>query len=92
MADGLFKVSRIDRFAVDVELIYLLLKYRLDIKRIPVNLEGNASTTVHVFRDSFRAFVDIVRMRVNWAAGRYRSPGLYEVLEEDLRLERRAQA
>jgi glycosyltransferase involved in cell wall biosynthesis len=91
VADALFKVSRVDRFAVDVELIYLLLKYRLDIKRIPVNLQGNASTTVHVFRDSFRAFVDIVRMRANWAAGRYRSPGLYAVLEEDLRLDRRAQ-
>jgi len=91
VAEALFKASRIDRFAVDVELIYLLLKYRLDIKRIPVNLQGNASTTVHVFRDSFRAFVDIVRMRANWAAGRYRSPGLYAVLEDDLRLERRTQ-
>lgn len=81
VAEALFEVSRVDRFAVDVELIYLLLKYRLDIKRIPVHLEGNASTTVHVFRDSFRAFVDIVRMRANWAMGRYRSPGLYACLE-----------
>jgi len=84
VADALFKVSRIGRFAVDVELIYLLLKYRLDIKRIPVRLQGNASTSVHVVRDSLRAFSDIVWMRANWALGRYRSPALIACLEEDL--------
>lgn len=83
VAAGLFRVSRIDRFAVDVELIYLLLKYRLDIKRIPVRLEGNASTSVHVARDSTRAFVDIVRMRAHWAMGHYRSPALAACLESD---------
>jgi glycosyltransferase involved in cell wall biosynthesis len=84
VAAGLFKVSRIDRFAVDVELVYLLLKYRLDIKRIPVRLEGNASTSVHVARDSTRAFVDIARMRAHWATGHYRSPDLVACLESDL--------
>ena len=83
VADGLFQVSRIDRFAVDVELVYLLLKYRLDIKRIPVRLEGNASTSVHVARDSTRAIVDIVRMRGLWAMGRYRSPTLVACLQSD---------
>jgi len=90
VADALFKVSRVDRFAVDVELIYLLLKHRLDIKRIPVQLQGNASTSVHVFRDSLRAFSDIVRMRANWALGRYRSPALIACLEHDLRIEGQA--
>jgi dolichyl-phosphate beta-glucosyltransferase len=85
VAHGLFTVSRVDRFAVDVELIYLLLKYRLDIKRIPVRLETNASTSVHVLRDSSRAFRDIVRMRVRWARGQYRSPELDACLANDLR-------
>ncbi|MGK2850026.1 MAG: glycosyltransferase [Candidatus Limnocylindrales bacterium] len=84
VADGLFAVSRIDRFAVDVELIYLLLKYRLDIKRIPVQLEQNASTSVHVLRDSTQAFADIVRMRAHWAMGHYRSPALVACLERDV--------
>ena len=92
VADALFSVSRIDRFAVDVELIYLLMKYRLDIKRVPVRLEGNASTTVHVLRDSSRAFSDIVRMRLHWALGLYRSPALVACLENDLRADGRANA
>lgn len=85
VARGLFNVSRVNRFAVDVELIYLLLKYRLDIKRFPVRLETNASTSVHVLRDSSRAFRDIVRMRLRWARGQYRSPELEACLEDDLR-------
>ncbi len=84
VAAALFAVSRIDRFAVDVELIYLLLKHRLDIKRVPVRLEANASTTVHVLRDSSRAFLDIVRMRLHWAMGHYKSPGLAACLENDV--------
>lgn len=87
VAAGLFAVSRVDRFAVDVELIYLLLKYRLDIKRIPVRLERNASTSVHVIRDSARAFRDIVRMRLHWAMGHYRSTELVACLERDLRID-----
>jgi len=85
VAQALFAVSRIERFAVDVELIYLLLKYRLDIKRVPVRLEQNASTSVHVLRDSSQAFADIVRMRGHWALGHYRSPALVACLEQDLR-------
>ena len=85
VAEGLFEVSRIDRFAVDVELIYLLLKYRLDIKRVPVRLVTNSSTSVHVVRDSARAMVDILRMRIYWALGRYRSRRLIACLEDDLR-------
>ena len=84
VAAGLFRVSRIDRFAIDVELIYLLLKYRLDIKRVPVRLERNASSSVSVARDSARAAIDILRMRVHWALGHYRSPELIACLELDV--------
>lgn len=80
----LFRISRIDRFAVDVELIYLLLKYRLDIKRVPVQLEHNASSSVRVLRDSARSVLDISRIRLNWARGAYRSPALEQILAADI--------
>jgi dolichyl-phosphate beta-glucosyltransferase len=84
VAQELFHISRIDRFAVDVELIYLVLKYRLDIKRIPVQLQRNASSSVRVLRDSARSIVDISRIRLNWARGMYRSPVLDQILAADL--------
>lgn len=80
-----FRLSRIHGFAIDVELIYLLLKYRLDIKRIPVRLERNAPSSVRVVRDSAAAFRDIATIRWNWATGRYRAPLLVSLLQEELR-------
>ena len=82
-----FRLARIDGFAIDVELIYLLLKYRLDLKRIPVVLERNAPSSVRVVRDSATAFRDIATIRWNWATGRYRSPALAALLQEELRVD-----
>src|SRR6185369_16744187 len=59
VAAELFRVARVDGFAIDVEVIYLLLKYRLDVKRIPVRLERNAPSSVHVLRDSVASVRDI---------------------------------
>ena len=84
VADELFRVSRVDSFAVDVELIYLLLKHRLDIKRIPVQLRYNAGSSVRILRDSARAGADVLRMRANWARGAYRSPALAAILAEEI--------
>ena len=80
-----FRLSRIDGFAIDVEVIYLLLKYRLDVKRIPVRLERNESSSVRVVRDSATAFRDIATIRWNWASGRYRTPMLVDLLQDELR-------
>ena len=85
VARELFRMTRVDGFAIDVEVIYLLLKYRLDIKRIPVQLERTTPSTVRVVRDSAAAVGDIARIRLRWAAGRYRSPLLTETLERELR-------
>jgi dolichyl-phosphate beta-glucosyltransferase len=92
VAGELFRLARIDGFAIDVELIYLLLKYRLDIKRIPVQLERNGPSSVRVIRDSAAAFRDIAEIRVRWAAGRYRSAVLIGLLEAELRRDTEASA
>jgi dolichyl-phosphate beta-glucosyltransferase len=80
-----FRLSRINGFAIDVEIIYLLLKYRLDLKRIPVRLERNAPSSVRVIRDSLAAFRDIATIRWNWSNGRYRAPLLANLLQAELR-------
>ena len=79
-----FRLTRINGFAIDVEVIYLLLKYRLDVKRIAVRLERNESSSVRVVRDSVRAFRDIASIRANWATGRYRAPILIDTLRAEL--------
>lgn len=84
IAREVFSVARINGFAMDVELIYLLLKNRLDIKRMRVRLRNSAPSSVRVVRDTYRAMRDIARLRLNWTRGLYRNPQLADLLEADL--------
>ena len=85
VAAEVFRLARIDGFAIDVEVIYLLLKYRLDIKRIPVRLQASGPSSVRVVRDALAAVRDVLAIRLNLSLGRYRSRALLELLDDDLR-------
>ncbi|MBA3496809.1 MAG: glycosyltransferase [Gemmatimonadales bacterium] len=84
VADAIFPLLRVDGFAFDVELIYLALKSKADIKRIPVVLETNTSSSVRLFRDGCHGCVDIARIKLNEAAGRYASKELSLLLASDI--------
>jgi len=77
VADELFRLRRIDRFAFDVELVYLALHHRLDIKRIPVQLRANETSSVRLFRDSARGMVDVMSIKYHQLRSHYAS----EILE-----------
>jgi dolichyl-phosphate beta-glucosyltransferase len=85
VADRLFRLARIDRFAFDVELIYLALHHRLDVKRIPVRLERNVTSSVRIGRDSLRMLLDVARIKLLQLRGRYDDPVLAELPLRDLR-------
>jgi len=76
VADALFSLQRVNRFAFDVELIYLALKYGLEIKRIPVVLESNETSSVRLGRDALRTFGDVARIKYNQLRGNYASQPL----------------
>jgi dolichyl-phosphate beta-glucosyltransferase len=88
VAPALFNMLQIDRFAFDVELIYCALKHRLDIKRVPVRLEQNTTSTVRLVRDSIRAASDVARIKVNQLRGAYRSLNLEQIVRNDFDLAR----
>ena len=83
VADVLFRLIRIDRFAFDVELVYLALKYGADIKRVPVQLERNDTSSVRVWRDSVRGALDVLRIKYNQLTGCYSSPELAAIIAAD---------
>jgi dolichyl-phosphate beta-glucosyltransferase len=72
VADDLFGVSRIDRFANDVEIIYVALKRNYDIKRIPVRLRCQEGSTVSLLRDGITVVRDLARIRWYQFRGDYR--------------------
>ncbi len=71
VAEALFGLQTVDRFAFDVELIYLALRHGLEIKRIPVMLESNMSSSVRLGRDSLQTLVDVGRIKLNQMRGAY---------------------
>lgn len=80
VAEELFRLIRIDRFAFDVELVYLALKLRLDMHRVPVQLRNNETSSVRLGRDAVRGFIDVFRIKWNQLRGRYSSRVLEEML------------
>jgi dolichyl-phosphate beta-glucosyltransferase len=90
VAEEIFRCAGIDRFAFDVEVLYLALKHRLDIKRIPVTLRRNQTTSVRLVRDSAQALFDVLRIKIRQLSGRYDSRELRELADREFRQERAA--
>ena len=76
IAEALFGLQSVERFAFDVELIYLALTYGLEIKRIPVMLESNTTSSVRLGRDSLQTLIDVTRIKINQLNGSYESTAL----------------
>ena len=72
VAEDLFSVARIDRFAFDVELFYVALKRNYDLKRLPVRLRCQEGSSVSVVRDGLTMVRDLGAIRMHQLAGRYR--------------------
>jgi glycosyltransferase involved in cell wall biosynthesis len=83
IADALFALQRVDRFAFDVELIYLALTYGLEIKRIPVTFVSDSASSVRLGRDSLRTLYDVVCIKRNQMRGDYESEVLSSLVANE---------
>lgn len=83
VAEELFRLLRIDRFAFDVELVYVSLKHELHIARIPVRLLHNETSSVRLLRDSARGFIDVFRIRYHFTRRWYASARLSAIGDRD---------
>ena len=62
----IFEWSSVKRFAIDIQIIYLALKFHFRIIKIPVKLRSTDGKTVKVFRDGFTMIGDIFRIKFNY--------------------------
>lgn len=83
VADELFRLVRINRFAFEVEVVYLALKHGLDVKRVPVRLRRNLGSSVHPIRDSIRAAWDILAIKARQVRGHYESAALRSIVSSE---------
>ena len=70
-ARPLFAALTIDRFAFDVELLYLARRWSLRIDRIPIEMTHASGSSVNLARDSARMLRDIARIRIRGERGLY---------------------
>ncbi|MGA2193285.1 MAG: dolichyl-phosphate beta-glucosyltransferase [Nitrospirota bacterium] len=68
--EGIIRAQRIDGFAYDVELLFLASRNRLRTKEVPVTWANSPASKVRVLEDSFKMFLDVIRIRWRDAAGR----------------------
>ncbi len=63
-AEKIFSLTRIDRFAFDIEVLYLVERQRMSLSEVPVQVANSQRTTVRVVRDTARLLRDLLRIRV----------------------------
>lgn len=71
VARDLFAVSRINRFAIDVELLYVALKRGYRIVRQPVQLRGWEPSGIHLLKDGLQMLGDTLTIPLNYRLGKY---------------------
>jgi hypothetical protein len=73
-----FALQRIERFGFDAEVLYIARKQGNRLLEIPVVWNhcegGELQGKMNYFRDSVNMFVDLIRIRFNDLAGRYKNP------------------
>lgn len=82
VAETLFPLVSTQGFSGDVELLYIALKYNLEIKRIPVRLRNSAPTTVRIIPHGMRMLGNIALLKLHWLTGRYESRKLEEIANQ----------
>lgn len=74
-AEEIFAQTRIDRFAMDVEILLIALRSGRSIARIPVSLRNAGESSVRMLRDGAVMLRDLVRVHQYARSGRYRFAG-----------------
>jgi glycosyltransferase involved in cell wall biosynthesis len=82
VAEALFPMLRDSGFSGDVELLYICLKYNLEIKRVPVRLRRSAPSTVRVVNHGLRMLRRISRLRRSWKKGYYFSEKMEKIADQ----------
>jgi dolichyl-phosphate beta-glucosyltransferase len=70
-ANDIFGKAKINGFAIDVELIYLALKKSYKIKKIPVKLRKQGTSTVRVIKHGILMLIDLIKIKIYQLRNKY---------------------
>jgi glycosyltransferase involved in cell wall biosynthesis len=83
VAHPLFALLREERFAGDLELLYIALKYNLALRRVPVRLVFHGPSRVRPLFDGPRLVAALAAMRWRYWRGAYESEELRRLARQD---------
>ena len=76
----LFDKMVVNRFAFDVELLFLCARFGLSVAEVPVTWRNATGSKVSVVRDPLNMIVDVLRVRWRFRRGLYNpEPGAPDV-------------
>ena len=67
----LFERMRVDRFAFDVEMLFLANRFGLSVREVPVVWRNDPVSRVRLWKDPLNMLLDIMRIRWNFRRGLY---------------------
>jgi dolichyl-phosphate beta-glucosyltransferase len=62
-AKEIFKMQKLEGFSFDVEVLFLAERLNYRVKEIPVRWADSGSSSVRIFRDSFKMFCDLLKIK-----------------------------
>jgi len=71
-ARDLFEKQTIWGFGFDVEILFIASKNGYRIKEVPIKWINSPDSRVHMVKDSFSMFCDLVRIRTRYLTGKYK--------------------
>jgi dolichyl-phosphate beta-glucosyltransferase len=70
-AKKIFEKQKLNRFAFDVEILYLAEKSGLRIKELPVRWINSEGSKVNPLKDPISMFYDLIKIKINEIKGKY---------------------
>lgn len=70
-AQKLFSVQLLDGWAFDAEVLFIAQHYGFKIIEVPVQWYYDGHSKIHVVKDSWRMFKELIQIRKNYYTGRY---------------------
>jgi len=70
-AQRIFPLQKIERWGFDPEILFLARRMNFRVKEVPVVWAHSEGTRLHPFRDGFRMFLEVLRIRWNSLSGAY---------------------
>ena len=70
-AQRIFPLQKIERWGFDPEILFLARRMNFTVKEVPVVWAHSEGTRLHPFRDGFRMFLEVLRIRWNSISGAY---------------------